>query len=52
MQHQINAALLAARILATNDSMLQAKLEKYAKDMGDEVVGKALRLEEVGAEKY
>ncbi|CAL3971149.1 unnamed protein product [Diplocarpon coronariae] len=52
INNSINAALLAARILSTSDDALREKLEKYAKDMGDEVVLKAERLEDVGAEKY
>ncbi|KAH7342440.1 putative Phosphoribosylaminoimidazole carboxylase [Rhexocercosporidium sp. MPI-PUGE-AT-0058] len=52
INNSINAALLAARILATSDEVLREKLEKYARDMGEEVVGKAERLESVGFEKY
>ncbi|KAI9055063.1 hypothetical protein LZ554_000028 [Drepanopeziza brunnea f. sp. 'monogermtubi'] len=52
INNSINAALLAARILATNDSILQGKLEKYTEKMGDEVVEKATRLETIGAESY
>jgi phosphoribosylaminoimidazole carboxylase len=48
----INAALLAARILGTSDPVIFARLEKYMKDMADEVVGKAEKLESVGFEKY
>ncbi|CZT00970.1 probable ADE2 Phosphoribosylaminoimidazole carboxylase [Rhynchosporium agropyri] len=52
INNSINAALLAARILATNDDILREKLEKYARDMGEEVEGKAAKLEDVGFEKY
>jgi len=52
INNSINAALLAARILATNDEELREKLEKYARDMGEEVEGKAAKLEDVGFEKY
>jgi len=52
INNSINAALLAARILATSDPVLFAKLEKYAQDMEDGVIIKAKRLEEVGFEKY
>ncbi|EKD16887.1 uncharacterized protein L3040_001170 [Drepanopeziza brunnea f. sp. 'multigermtubi'] len=52
INNSINAALLAARILATNDSILQGKLEKYTEKMSDEVVEKATRLETIGAESY
>ncbi|KAG4434713.1 hypothetical protein IFR05_009823 [Cadophora sp. M221] len=52
INNSINAALLAARILATSDEVLREKLEKYARDMGEEVEGKAAKLEDVGFEKY
>ncbi|KAH6724521.1 phosphoribosylaminoimidazole carboxylase-like protein [Leptodontidium sp. MPI-SDFR-AT-0119] len=52
INNSINAALLAARILATSDEVLREKLEKYARDMGKEVEGKAAKLEDVGFEKY
>jgi len=32
--------------------VIQQNLEKYASDMGEEVVGKAGRLEEVGFKAY
>jgi phosphoribosylaminoimidazole carboxylase len=32
--------------------VIREKLEKYASDMGEEVVGKARRLEEVGFKAY
>lgn len=52
INNSINAALLAARILGTSDDVIRLKLEKYAKDMGEEVEGKAARLEGVGFEEY
>lgn len=47
-----NAALLAAKILATNDKELLAKLQAYAKTMKEQVVEKADRLEKLGYEEY
>jgi len=44
--------VLAARILGASDEVIRLKLEKYARDMGEEVVGKARKLESVGFEKY
>jgi phosphoribosylaminoimidazole carboxylase len=44
--------LLAARILGTSDEVIREKLEKYASDMGEEVVGKAGRLEDLGFKAY
>ncbi|PMD32810.1 Phosphoribosylaminoimidazole carboxylase [Hyaloscypha variabilis F] len=52
INNSINAALLAARILGASDEVIREKLEKYASDMGEEVVGKAGRLEEVGFKAY
>ena len=52
INNSINAALLATRILGTNDPVIFARLEKYAKDMEVEVVGKAGRLEDAGFENY
>jgi phosphoribosylaminoimidazole carboxylase len=52
IKNSINAALLAARILGTNDPGILARLEEYAKDMEAEVVKKARRLEDVGFEDY
>ena len=42
--NSINAAFLAARILGANDPVIFARLEKYAKYMEIEVVGKEKRL--------
>jgi phosphoribosylaminoimidazole carboxylase len=52
INNSINAALLAARILGTSDESIRKQLEKYAADMGEEVVGKAGKLEDVGFQKY
>lgn len=52
INNSINAALLAARILGTSDDVIRVKLEKYASDMGEEVEGKAARLEDIGFEAY
>jgi len=35
-----------------SDDVIREKLERYAAEMGDEVVGKAGRLEEVGFKAY
>jgi 5-(carboxyamino)imidazole ribonucleotide mutase len=47
-----NAGLLAVSVLAINNEDLQKKLEKYKKEMQDEVLKKALQLEKEGFEKY
>ncbi|KAE8449412.1 hypothetical protein EG329_008313 [Mollisiaceae sp. DMI_Dod_QoI] len=52
INNSINAALLAARILGASNPVIQERLVKYAKDMEDEVVHKAGRLEEVGFKEY
>ncbi|TVY42476.1 phosphoribosylaminoimidazole carboxylase [Lachnellula occidentalis] len=52
INNSINAALLAARILGAHDGAIQQKLVEYAATMGEEVVGKAARLEDVGFEGY
>lgn len=52
INNSINAALLAARILGAHDGAIQQRLVEYAATMGEEVVGKAARLEDVGFEKY
>jgi phosphoribosylcarboxyaminoimidazole (NCAIR) mutase len=49
---QINAALLAIRILGTSDLSVREKMVKYMRNMEAEVEKKALRLEEVGFESY
>ena len=47
-----NAGLLAAKILATNDSSLLAKLKDYSEDMKNAVIEKDKRLNEVGYNNY
>ncbi|KAH6665973.1 hypothetical protein B0J14DRAFT_660108 [Halenospora varia] len=52
INNSTNAALLAARILGTFDEEIMRKVEKYAKDAGEEVVGKAGKLKELGWAEY
>lgn len=47
-----NAALLAAKIIATNDKELLQKLQEYAERMKEEVVGKADKLDKLGYAGY
>ena len=47
-----NAALLAAKILATSDAELLAKLKDYSENMKKEVQAKDARLQEVGYKNY
>lgn len=47
-----NAGLLAARILATQDAALAARLAAYARNLEAEVLAKAARLEAEGPELY
>lgn len=47
-----NAAILAAKILATSDEALLATLKAYTNDMKETVKGKAKKLEEIGYEAY
>ena len=47
-----NAGLLAAKILATSDAELLAKLKDFSKEMKDSVVEKDARLKEVGYKNY
>ena len=47
-----NAALLAAKILATSDKDLLDKLKKYTSDMKEQVEAKDARLQEVGHKNY
>ena len=48
----LNAGLLAARILATADADLAARLADYAADLHDQVVAKDQRLVQLGAPAY
>ncbi len=47
-----NAALLAAKILATGDDELLAKLKEYSRSLKEAVVEKDERLQEVGYKNY
>ena len=47
-----NAALLAAKILATSDKDLLDKLKKHTRDMKEQVEAKDARLQEVGYKNY
>ena len=47
-----NAALLAAKILATNDEELLCKLKDYARNLKQQVQAKDARLQETGYQKY
>ncbi|MDO5291877.1 MAG: 5-(carboxyamino)imidazole ribonucleotide mutase [bacterium] len=47
-----NAALLAAKIIATNDKEMLKKLQVYAETMKNEVVVKADKLDKLGYEGY
>ena len=48
----MNAAILAAKILATSDEDLLGRLKEYSKEMKETVQAKAARLEEIGYEEY
>ncbi len=47
-----NAGLLAARILATSDDAVLAKLKEYKASLKDQVVAKDKKLQEVGYKNY
>ena len=47
-----NAGILAARILATSDDVLLAKLKEYKGEMKDGVMAKKEKIENVGYKKY
>ena len=47
-----NAGLLAAKILATSDPELLAKLKDYSEKMKNEVVAKADKLDQIGYKEY
>lgn len=47
-----NAAILAAKILATSDDALLEKLVNYTKEMKEQVEDKNTRLQEVGYKQY
>ena len=48
----LNAGILAAKILATSDSDLLAKLKDYSEKMKQSVVEKAEKLDQVGYKDY
>ena len=48
----VNAALLAAKILAVSDDVLLEKLEAYAENLKKQVEGKDAHLQEVGYAEY
>ena len=48
----VNAGLLAAKILATSDPELLARLKAYAEDLKNQVEKKDARLKEVGYKNY
>ena len=47
-----NAGILAAKILATSDPELLAKLKAYTQEMKEQVEAKDARLQEVGYKNY
>ncbi len=47
-----NAGILAAKILATSDPELLAKLKDYSKTLKEQVVAKDVKLQEVGYQNY
>ena len=47
-----NAGILAAKILATSDPELLAKLKAYSEEMKNEVVGKDEKLQKLGHTEY
>lgn len=47
-----NAGILAAKILATSDNEILAKLKDFSEDMKQGVVDKAARLDQVGYKNY
>lgn len=47
-----NAAILAAKILATSDDEIMQKMVAYTKEMKEQVIAKNQRLQEVGYKQY
>ena len=47
-----NAAILAAKILATSDDVLLSRLKAYTQEMKEEVEAKDAKLKEVGYKNY
>lgn len=48
----MNAAILAAKILAVSDPALLERLKAYTKEMKETVQAKAARLDEIGYKEY
>ena len=48
----VNAAILAAKILAVNDEALSAKLEEYSKGLAKQVEAKAEKIEKIKYKAY
>ncbi len=48
----VNAGLLAAKILATGDPEILAKLKEYSRDLAEEVEAKDARLKDTGWKDY
>lgn len=48
----MNAAILAAKILAVSDQELLGRLKDYSKEMKETVQAKAAKLDEIGYEAY
>lgn len=48
----VNAGILAAKILATSDDELLARLKEYKEDLKDGVMKKKEKIENVGYKKY
>ena len=47
-----NAGILAAKILSTSDEALLGKLKEYSKNLKNDVVKKADKLEQIGYKEY
>jgi 5-(carboxyamino)imidazole ribonucleotide mutase len=47
-----NAGILACQILGTRDNLLLDKIERYKKDIKNQVISKANKLEEIGWKEY
>lgn len=48
----VNAAILAARILATSNAELLQRLKKYSTEMKETVEAKAVKLDQLGYKEY
>ncbi|HEX2406617.1 MAG TPA: 5-(carboxyamino)imidazole ribonucleotide mutase [Nitrososphaeraceae archaeon] len=47
-----NAGILACQILGTRDNLLLDKIERYKKEIKNQVISKANKLEEIGWKEY